>query len=330
MKVTFFFRKKRENNHSIERVFNTVIQNLSDAISTVQVEVPKSGAKPWAMLTNMAFAKKMAGTINHITGDVHYIVIRMPKNKNILTIHDIESILTGNALKRWLFKLLWFKWPIKKCTYVTVISQSTKEKLQEIISIDPQKIKVIPNPVVNNFAFRPREVLNQIPVLLQIGTKKNKNLPNLILAIKDISCHLIVVGSLDNEQKSLLENHQISFENHVNISDDEMKKLYDRADILTFTSLFEGFGLPIIEAQLSGVPVITSNLSSMPEVSGDGAMKVDPHNIDEIKKGIEKLISDTTLRKELIAQGKINAAKYDVHAITNLYVDLYNQLNEHG
>ena len=329
MKVTFFFRRKRKNHHSIERVFDAVIQHLPGEIDAQNIEMPKSGAGPLSILSNCLTAIRAKGKINHVTGDIHYVSLILPKRKTILTIHDIESILTGNYVKKLLLKKLWLDWPVRRCRYVTVISEATKSKLLELMNVRDDRIKVIPNPVANSFSFRPREDISSKPILLQIGTKKNKNLPRLIGAIKEIPCHLIVLGELNDSQINLLTQYSISYENHVNISDASVHKLYERADLLTFVSLFEGFGLPIIEAQLSGIPVITSNISSMPEVAGDGALTVDPHNEEEIKQGITQLISDKELRKKLIVNGKKNAEKYNVKVITQMYCDLYNQMHLH-
>jgi glycosyltransferase involved in cell wall biosynthesis len=96
-------------------------------------------------------------------------------------------------------------------------------------------------------------------------------------------------------------------------------------DILVFPSLFEGFGMPIIEAQAMGTPVLTSNLSSMPEVAGDGALLVNPYSVNDIKDGVLKLIEDSSYRSRLIENGFRNCQKFNSKEIANQYYELYKQ-----
>ncbi len=94
--------------------------------------------------------------------------------------------------------------------------------------------------------------------------------------------------------------HKIDYENFVNLKMKNYLKSIKRCDILFFASTYEGFGMPIVEANIVGRPVITSNFYSMPEVAGDSALIVDPYNIDEIRNGILKIINDDVNRNELI------------------------------
>ena len=93
-----------------------------------------------------------------------------------------------------------------------------------------------------------------------------------------------------------------------------------------FASLYEGFGLPILEGQAVGRPVITSNLYSMPEVAGVGASFVDPYKIDEIATAVERIISDSDYRKNLIERGRDNVEKYSRHSVAVQYADIYRNI----
>ncbi len=158
-------------------------------------------------------------------------------------------------------------------------------------------------------------------------TKKNKNLERLIYAVKNISCQLLIVGKLSNNQINLLKENNIKYLNYFQISQEEMIKVYRQSDILYFASLYEGFGIPILEAQATGRVIITSSCSSMPEVAGEGAYFVDPNNIEEIKIAIKQLIQNDNLRNQLIDKGLINCRNYQPQIIANLYSELYNEIS---
>ena len=105
------------------------------------------------------------------------------------------------------------------------------------------------------------------------------------------------------------------FENHVGISDEDINKVYSRNDILVFPSLYEGFGMPIIEANYVGIPVITSNLSPMKEIARNSSLLFDPYKPNDLKNKLILLIKNSELRKKLIINGFINANKYQSYNI---------------
>lgn len=264
--------------------------------------------------------------VNHITGDVHYIAPFLPKECTILTIHDLRPLYRGNLLKRKLIKWLWFSIPVRSVRYVTVISQATKEELLKHVPVNPEKVRVIPNCVSPLFHAHSKEFKEKEPLILHIGTKENKNLECLIEALADISCHLRVIGPLTEKQSKLLTYHKVKYSNDANLTIEQVVNEYQQADILSFVSLYEGFGMPIIEAQATGRPVITSNVSSMPEVAGKGALLVNPYQVSEVRNAIKRLIKDETLRQDLIAQGLENVKRFQPEAVAAQYAALYRQV----
>ena len=112
-----------------------------------------------------------------------------------------------------------------------------------------------------------------------MGTKPNKNLDRIVKALKGIHCKLVVVGALTDEQKKLIVDTGVDLENHVNLDDAAIGRQYQAADVVMFVSTYEGFGLPILEAQAAGRPLITSRRSPMQEVAGPGSCLVDPENV---------------------------------------------------
>jgi glycosyltransferase involved in cell wall biosynthesis len=137
---------------------------------------------------------------------------------------------------------------------------------------------------------------------------------------------LTVVGRLRDHHKVLLDKYKTDYQNFVNLPYAEVIQRYEEANIVSFVSLYEGFGLPIIEAQSVGRPVITSNVTSMPEVAGDSALLVDPEDVEQIRKGIQNLIKDEKLRKDLVKKGFENVKRFTPKAIAQQYADLYEKM----
>jgi glycosyltransferase involved in cell wall biosynthesis len=330
IKVTYFFRKPIASFHSIEMLFNTVVKYL-DQSEAKKVYLPYNlNQTPLASLINCVFVRSKQGQVNHITGEIYYIALALRRENTILTIHDIDSLESVNKLKNLLLHLFWLYLPVKHARFVTVVSEYSKSKLLKATGIEADKVFVIPNIVPFTEAdFKPKLQINkQEPVLLQIGTKPNKNLENLIEGIRNLPCKLLIIGKLTEEQLSMLTNAQIKFEQYVDLPYSEVKTIYYRADIVTFVSTYEGFGIPILEANALGRPVITSTTASMPEVAGAGALLVDPYNPEEIRGAIQKLLADDRFRNDLVAAGFQNAQRFKPEVVAAMYEDLYKMVSK--
>ncbi len=322
--LTLFFRKPSENFHSIENLFFSLKKYIEKEIPLKTIFLPyHKGIK---RILNLPYVWLHRDKINHITGDVNYIALALPKKNTILTIHDIGSILNSNQnkIKKVIIKFLWLKLPLKRVKKITVISEFSKNEVLKYFKIPQEKIKIIPNCVSDDFKYTPLPI-NKKPIILHIGTKVNKNLEGLILAAKDINCKLLIIGKLNDKQKQLLEKNKLDYINRVNISTEEMIKAYQQSDILFFASFYEGFGLPILEAQAIGRPIITSNISPMKEVAADGALLINPYSVQEIKNAIIELITNKTLVNSLIDKGLKNVQKYKAKNIAQEYIQLYRE-----
>ena len=139
-------------------------------------------------------------------------------------------------------------------------------------------------------------------------------------------CSFLIVGELSKKQLQYLKEHNIRFKNKIYISEEELQQIYFESDILCFPSLYEGFGLPILEAQASEVAVITSNISPTKEVAGKGAILVNPLDKNEIKKSIELLMNDAEFKKTLINSGLENIKNYSPQMIAKKYSELYKKM----
>ena len=110
------------------------------------------------------------------------------------------------------------------------------------------------------------------------------------------------------------------------LSREEVAALYKKAKALTFPSYYEGFGLPVLEAESLGVPVLTSNTSSLPEVAGDSVLYVDPYSVEDIARGLEKIALDEELRKNLIQKGYENIKRFSWQKAAQQLLEIFHSL----
>jgi glycosyltransferase involved in cell wall biosynthesis len=326
IKTAFFFRKPFPGYHSMEELFDNIIKHLPGDIEPQRNESRFLSSGLLKRIYNIVEARFRQAEVNHITGDIHYIAALLKKQKTILTIHDLEIIKRSRYIKRNLLLFFWFYLPVKRVRYITVISEFTKKELQQFIHIPSHKIRVIPDCIPGKIDYCPKPFNTLYPVILQIGTKPHKNIPHLVEAIKNIPCKLIIIGKLDDDLTALLKWDHIDYENYVDLKYEEVIELYKRSDMLAFVSKYEGFGLPILEAQAIGRPIITSNVASMPEAAGDGALLVDPFDIKAIRKAVKQIINDSVLREQLIAKGLENIKHFTPDAVAKEYAKLYREV----
>ena len=162
-------------------------------------------------------------------------------------------------------------------------------------------------------------------MILQVGTSANKNVLRLVEALEGLRCRLVLIGSLGDELKQKLAACNVAYENFVDIAHESLYEKYVQCDIVSFVSLGEGFGVPIIEAQALGRPLITSNISPMREVAGDGACLIDPLDVSQIREGIQRIICDQIYRNYLLEKGLDNVKKYSPTRISAQYLELYKK-----
>lgn len=321
--VQFIFRKTNPLFFSIEKVFFGLIEFAQKSIAIRVEYVPFYSSSISKMWKNIRFVKKSKADIYHVTGDVHYVVLGLPANKTILTVHDSVFIRDSKGLKKQFFIWMFLKLPVRHCRFVTTISEKSKAEILHYTGCDPSKVVVIPNPVNSQIFYREREfdVLN--PVLLFIGSTPNKNLDRIIEALHGLTCTLRILGRIPEAHMLLLKKFDIHFTQVLNLSETEMAECYSTADIVIFPSLYEGFGLPILEGQKAGRAVLTSNISPMKEVAGDGACIVDPYDVASIRSGVKRIIEDAAYRAGVIKKGFENIKKYETQAIADQYLQLY-------
>lgn len=326
IKVTYFFRKPRPQYHSIERVFGLIIDNLSEEITPTVYKLSGGEKGFFSRIKALWEVRRNRGFINHITGDISYIALVLPKKRLIITFHDLESLERKDGIRSKVLKWFWVVVPARRAKLITVISNHTRDKLVEWTGVSESKIKVIPNPLPDGFVYTPKTINHEKPLILAVGTKPNKNLEGTIRALEGVSCKLLIVGLLTGRQLGLLKEKGVEYENLTGASDEQIIDAYKRCDILCFPSFFEGFGMPIIEAQAVGRAVITSSYGAMREVAGDGALLVDPNYHEEIGACLKMLICDDELRMQLVEKGLLNSKMHNPAAVTGQYSEIYKTL----
>jgi glycosyltransferase involved in cell wall biosynthesis len=329
IKVRLFFRKTRPTgNVSIENSFAEIVdafpKNNGFTLDTFVSSFYSNGFLP--RLRAIFEVRQHQVAINHITGDTNFLALGLPHRKTILTIHDCGLLDGKNKLARWILLQFWLKLPVKKSQIVTAVSEATKQDIIRLTGCDADKIAVIPTVIKSSFSYSPKAFQRDYPTILHIGNSPNKNLERHAHALAGLPCHLHIVGQISTAQIDLLKHLKLDFSISYNLTDAAMQSAYEQADILLFCSTIEGFGMPIIEAQTVGRVVVTSTVSAMPDVSGGGACLADPLSISDIRRAIERVLTDDNYRNSLIDKGLQNIKRFNPETVARQYAALYEAI----
>lgn len=329
--IDYIFRKRTAAFFSIEKLFDVLCARFERSGKSVsRLELPHISSGIASVLRNAWFvARRRNGGIVHITGDVHYAALLCPFSKTVITIHDCVVLQRGTGFKRLVLWILWFGLPVRLASAIVVISEQTKRDLLKTVAVPERKIRVIPNFVDPDLEFSERPFAGGRPRILHIGTTPNKNLPRVVAALRGVPCVLVIVGQLPPAIVNDLQGNDIRYENFIGVDHAAMTCLYRDADIISFPSTYEGFGMPILEGQTVGRPVLTSDLDPMRSVAGEGgALLVNPLSVDAIRRGFLTLLGDGLLRERLIAAGRDNCRRFTLEAVAASYLALYQGLDD--
>jgi glycosyltransferase involved in cell wall biosynthesis len=274
--------------------------------------------------------------------------------KNIITIHDIAPVILPEIHSKiyyYDFKMILPRL-IKNTDSIIVPSKSTKEDLISKLEVDENKIDVIPLGVDNAF-YKPIKrdpiIMDKYGIkgdyILYLGSyNPRKNLKNLILAfadiINDIKHDLVLVGPISKEYiVKIIEKYAKSNEfkmellNRIILSgyveNNDLPCLYSSASALIFPSLYEGFGLPPLEAMACGTPVVTSNNSSIKEIGGNDCLYIkNPLNYKDISIEILKILNDDKLQQKLSRKGIKRAKTYQWDKMVDSTIEVYDKVSQ--
>jgi alpha-1,3-rhamnosyl/mannosyltransferase len=235
----------------------------------------------------------------------------------------------------------------KNADHIIAVSEAVKQEVIEYFSKSPDNVTVIPQAsfisdtppdavLSDNFLHKHKLVKKQF-FLFVSSIEPRKNINRILDAYESLSpalknqYPLVLTGSSGWKSEEILKRINtlcdtglVRYLGYTN--DAELKYLYCSAGALVFPSIYEGFGMPIIEAQAMGVPVVTSNVSCMPEVAGGAALLVDPYDVDAIKAALERIVLDEGLREELKVQGLKNASQYSWDKTAAKTIEVYSRL----
>lgn len=325
LKVTFHQRRPDVGQFSIERVFDALIPHFSDDIRISKRISPFLSKGLSRRAVNLASAAIDRGDLHHVVGDVNYLANALPSERLILSVMDCATIERLSGIRRKIFTNIWFTQPIRRASVVTTISTATKRELKRWIGDLSEKVVVIPTCVGEEFRHTAKPFDSTEPIVLQVGTGWNKNVIGVAEALVGLPCRFEIVGDLNSTQRERLMQLGIRFKELGRLSDAEVLASYQRCDLLVFASTYEGFGMPILEAQATGRPVITSNRYSMPEAAGGAALLVNPEDTQSIHEAVRSILSDPRLRERLVGDGLKNAARFHPRVIAAQYESLYRK-----
>lgn len=267
--------------------------------------------------------------------------------RKITTIHDVIPYICPETSSRldWLIYRFWLPLAVRRLDAVITDSQQSKADIVAHLSVSPEKVTVI--PCAANKRYRPLETADIKPILTRHGLDfpyilyvgsigARKNLPRLLEAYAQLrgwSTHwrLVIVGARKWKASPVYETVQrLNLAGHVHftgfVEEEDLPALYNGADLFAFPSLYEGFGLPVLEAMACGVPVVTSNTSSLPEVAGDAALLVDPANVDAIAAAMRRILEDPALAADLRRRGLARAAEFSWERTARETIAVYEKV----
>lgn len=292
---------------------------------------------PYKIVYSDLINKRLPINYSHIAGrkaDINlFFTYQIPRVKfsglTISTIHDVIPLKTeveSESLKIKYLKTI--QYTAEHSDYIITVSESSKKDIIEVLNYDKNKIIVIPNGVhfsqyyqkytdaqINN--IKNKYNLPKKFILYMGGMRKHKNVDNLIKAYSLLKQSIkeeyhLVISQGTSELRQLTEQLGLKDLIHFTpfIEEEDKVIVYKSASLFTFISSYEGFGIPIIEAQAAGVPVLTSSISSLHEIGKGNSIQVPPNDISAIQRELENILENEDLQHDLVKKGLINAQKY--------------------
>lgn len=279
---------------------------------------------PW---TITSLAKKLFADRRELDiffSPTHYLPLHIPC-PSVISILDVSYIKFPKAFKkRDLYQLkLWGKYSINKASKIITISEASKNDIINYYGAASSKVVVVYPGIKDmdkkvKINIRSKYNIKEDYILFVGTLQPRKNLTNLIEAfseVRDKNINLVIVGKKGWMFEEILAapkkygvSERVRFID--NVSDEDLPEFYSNALCFVLPSLYEGFGLPILEAMQNGCPVITSKVSSLPEAGGDAALYINPHDSSDITDKLDRVLSDGELREDMVKKGFEQVKKF--------------------
>jgi glycosyltransferase involved in cell wall biosynthesis len=304
-------------------------------------------ARPYSLAEQVAIPAVLRRERPDVFHTPHYVLPPLTACPSVVTIHDCIHLRFPQYLpnRGAYFYARAFMWAAAhRSARVLTVSEFSKRDILDLFSIPAEKVTVVPNAIDQRFGVPPPEdevarvreryQLHEHYALYVGNIKPHKNLERLIEAFHQLRqesyphLRLLIIGDEISKFPALRRAvHSHKLHKHVRflgfVPDQTLAVLYRLAAVFVFPSLYEGFGLPPVEAMASGTPVVTSNVSSLPEVVGDAAVLIDPYDPAAIAEGMRQVLSDPALRADLVARGLAQARRYSWERSVQRIHDIY-------
>jgi O-antigen biosynthesis alpha-1,2-mannosyltransferase len=249
----------------------------------------------------------------------------------VFTIHDLSHVYcpenTSPVIQLYYATIM--KRACRRASKIFTVSEFTRSQIVEWSGVNKEKVFNVGCGV--DPAYRPEGDVYGVPypyLLCVSNRKRHKNEFRMVEAFGraniDKKIHLVFTGEPSKELSAFIASQGLT--NRVNfvgiVPEERLPALYRGTIALIFASLYEGFGLPLLEAMACGAPVVTSNVTAMPEVAGGSAMVVDPKSIDQISKAMSQVVTDSSLRRQLRQKGLVRAVEFSWTATVGRVIEL--------
>ena len=312
--------------------------------SNLRVTQAETSARLWWQVGLPRYIRRARFSVFHGT---NYSVPLWKTCPTVVTIHDLSLLLWPQTHTQHLARRARWRLPLmaRRADAIIVPSQGIKTEVCDYLDIGESKITVIPEaprasflPVAETTAVRRRLNIGD-DFILFVGTiEPRKNLLTLVRAFEEVvrsnACYTQLVlagdeGWLTGELHGFLKNADFSERVRLvgYLADDDLRALYSSCRVFVYPSLYEGFGLPLLEAMACGAPVITSDIPSIRETVGDVALLVSPTDVNELARGIVRLLENPAEREQRSAMGKQHASKFSWEKAAASTLDIYRRLS---
>jgi len=264
----------------------------------------------------------------------------------IMTVHDVNHMVFPQYYGR--IHQLYYRHivrpAVRKAQKILTVSQFSRNEIINFLGVSPEKMIVTYNGIDSAFkVIDKHDALEDVrrryrlpaEFVLYVGNRKpHKNVEQLMAAFSRVRTDysLVLTGEADRQLGGLAEDMgltgRVVFAGDV--AEDDLPVLYNLAGLFVFPSLYEGFGLPPLEAMACGTPVVTSNRSSLPEVAGEAAVLVDPYSAEELTAAIERVLQDESLYSQMREKGLVQAAKFSWEDTARQTLEVYEEVLKGG